>query len=53
MLYLNPIEIFNVWAKMEKHDYVIYEFFGLVKGFTEPDGWNHFILFVISMLKIM
>ena len=51
MIYLKPVEIFGFWTKMSQAESFIYETFGLMKGLNESEGWNHFLLFTISMLR--
>lgn len=51
MIYLRPVEIFGFWTKMSQAESFIYETFGLMKGLNESEGWNHFLLFAISMLR--
>lgn len=36
---------------MSQAESFIYETFGLMKGLNESEGWNHFLLFTISMLR--
>lgn len=50
-MYLSPIEIFNLWLKMNFLEYFTYEVFGIMKSINELDGWNSFLLFSISMLR--
>lgn len=51
MIYLSPVEIYNLWSKMNFNEVFVYEVFGLMNGLNEIEAWNHFLLFVISMLK--
>ncbi len=36
---------------MSQVEFFVYEVFGLMKGLNETEGWNHFLLFTIGMLK--
>lgn len=51
MVFLEPLAVYDSWVKMNQADFLIYQIFGLMKGMNESEGWNHFILFTVSMLK--
>ncbi len=51
MVYLEPVAVYDFWVKMNQADFVVYQIFGLMKGMNEPEGWNHFVLFTVSMLR--
>ena len=53
MLYLEPVKIYALWTKLNMTEGIVYDFFGQMKGMNDVEGWNHQLLFTISLLKIV